>query len=64
MDHYICEVCGGASDLPGICSTEGCDKHGEELEICHCEGGVDAHNDAAAEAAALAEEGDDFESGL
>lgn len=40
MPHYICTGgCGGVSDTPGVCKTEGCSKEGESLELCDCTDG-------------------------
>ena len=44
MEHHICETCGGANDVPGTCSTEGCNSKGNELVVCNCDGGVAGHN--------------------
>jgi len=29
---YVCTECGGISDEPGTCQTEGCAKNGQPLE--------------------------------
>ena len=40
MVHYICTGgCGGVSETPGVCQTEGCSLHGEALKECNCEDG-------------------------
>lgn len=36
MEHYVCEACGGVSDMPGVCQTEGCEKQGSPLKPCDC----------------------------
>ena len=43
MSHYICEgECGGVSDQPGVCQTEGCSRHSQPLVECRCEN-ADSH---------------------
>ena len=40
MPHYICTGgCGGVSDAPGVCQTNGCPKHEHNLVECDCEDG-------------------------
>lgn len=36
MSHYVCGECGGVSETPGTCQTEGCSMHGQELKACEC----------------------------
>jgi len=36
MTHYLCESCGGVSDMPGLCQTDGCDHKGSPLKECDC----------------------------
>jgi len=36
MTHHVCESCGGVSDVPGICQTEGCEHKGSPLKECDC----------------------------
>lgn len=36
MTHYVCPKCGGASDVPKVCDTEGCSGKGNQLKECHC----------------------------
>lgn len=39
--HYICTGgCGGVSDKPGVCQTEGCADYQKPLRECHCEDGL------------------------
>lgn len=41
MPKYVCTgSCGGSSDVPGTCQTEGCGKHGQELQQCTCDTGT------------------------
>lgn len=28
---YVCDACGGVSDVPKVCETKGCAKEGEPL---------------------------------
>lgn len=41
-EHYVCKSCGGASDIPGACSADGCVSNGQPLENCDC-GDKEAH---------------------
>ncbi len=34
--HYVCKSCGGVTVEPKTCSTGGCDKKGEPLDLCEC----------------------------
>ena len=46
MVHYICMgKCGFVSYEPGVCPTENCPKHYQNLESCYCEDG--SHNGKA-----------------
>ena len=36
MTHYACPACGGTSDHPKACDTEGCSLKGQPLKECHC----------------------------
>ncbi len=36
MAHYVCPECGGKSDVPKMCGTEGCARNGEPLQECNC----------------------------
>ena len=36
MAHYVCPECGGVSDHPKVCETEGCSKKGHPLVECNC----------------------------
>jgi hypothetical protein len=31
MAKYVCNECGGTSDQPGVCQTEGCSMNGQPL---------------------------------
>lgn len=42
-EHYVCNSCGGASDMPGACNTDDCVSHGQPLENCDC-GDKEAHH--------------------
>lgn len=43
MPHYICTgSCGGVSDNPSVCTTEGCTKEGQSLKPCECTDGEHA----------------------
>ncbi len=37
--HYTCTECGGVSDTPKVCETEGCIKKGQDLTPCECTDG-------------------------
>lgn len=36
MQHYVCPSCGGVSQTPKECSTEGCSLKGHPLVACNC----------------------------
>ncbi|PIQ91471.1 MAG: hypothetical protein COV70_03510 [Parcubacteria group bacterium CG11_big_fil_rev_8_21_14_0_20_39_22] len=39
--HYVCTGgCEGESSVPGICDSESCSKHAEQLTLCECEDGL------------------------
>lgn len=40
--HYTCPSCGGVSDHPKVCETEGCAMNGQELKACTCTDGQHA----------------------
>lgn len=42
MTHFVCLKCGGVSDHPKVCETEGCSHAGHELKECHCTDGKHA----------------------
>ena len=43
MAHYVCTGgCGGVSETPGTCQTEGCPKHEHPLAECNCGDGQHA----------------------
>lgn len=42
MTHYVCSACGGVSDVPKVCETEGCAKQGQDLTACDCADGQHA----------------------
>lgn len=35
--HYVCDECGGVSDIPKNCGTEGCSLNGTPLKECNCD---------------------------
>ena len=37
--HYVCPSCGGVSETPKECSTDGCRLQGHELVECNCADG-------------------------
>lgn len=37
MTHYVCDSCGGVSDISKSCSTEGCVRAGQPLRECTCD---------------------------
>lgn len=37
MTHYFCPECGGVSDKPGVCQTDGCASKGQALRECNCD---------------------------
>lgn len=41
MPKYVCEACGGESEMPGTCQTEGCSMHGQELKEAPAEAPVE-----------------------
>ena len=41
MTHYVCTGdCGGESEKPKVCETEGCSKEGQQLSECDCADGI------------------------
>ena len=36
MRHYVCPSCGGVSNSPKNCDTNGCHLHGQPLVECNC----------------------------
>ncbi len=45
MKHYICEGdCGGVSDTPKACGTQGCSMEGKDLKECECTDGKHSKN--------------------
>ena len=41
MTHYVCTGdCGGESEKPKVCETEGCTKEGQPLAECDCGDGL------------------------
>ncbi len=42
MKHYVCPICGGVSQNPGVCQTPGCTHEGHELVECNCTDGTHA----------------------
>ena len=42
MAHYVCPECGGVSDHPKVCETQGCGKKGHDLMECNCADGKHA----------------------
>ena len=36
MPHYVCPSCGGVSDHPKNCETQGCPLNGHALVECNC----------------------------
>lgn len=50
MEHYVCKgTCGGVSEVPGVCQTEGCPRQHAPLEKCECTDGHHAMPQGAAE---------------
>lgn len=37
--HYVCPECGGTSESPKACDTQGCHLHGRMMEACTCTDG-------------------------
>lgn len=37
--HYVCKKCGGLSNNPKNCETEGCEYNGKPLVECNCTDG-------------------------
>ena len=37
--HNVCKTCGGVSETPGVCTTEGCAHNGQDLKSCDCTDG-------------------------
>ena len=37
--HYVCEECGGVSETPSVCTTDGCSHNGQDLKSCDCTDG-------------------------
>jgi len=42
MTHYVCPQCGGVSETPKVCETDGCGHHGQPLVECTCTDGQHA----------------------
>lgn len=37
MSHYVCSGdCRGVSEIPGVCQSADCLRHGQSLEECSC----------------------------
>lgn len=39
MTHYVCPKCGGVSETPKVCETEGCTHKDLPLQECNCTDG-------------------------
>ena len=47
--HYVCKECGGTSNNPKSCDTEGCSMNGQPLAECTCEDGKHGKEDEDSE---------------
>ena len=45
MHHTCMGSCGGSSEEPGVCTTEGCDHKNSELKQCDCADGKHGSHD-------------------
>jgi len=44
--HFVCKSCGGLSNNPKNCETEGCEMKDQPLEECSCEDGKHGKEEA------------------